>query len=55
MLEMGTCSSLQSPKLTVVVQCCSNLVTVQARDDDDDEEVHLHALPTMTEQFQLFE
>jgi hypothetical protein len=49
MLEVGICSSLQSPQLTGVVQWCSNLVTVLAREDA---EVHLHALQTMAEQFQ---
>jgi hypothetical protein len=49
MLEVGICSSLWSPKLTRVVQWCSNLVIVLVREDV---EVHLHALQTMTEQFQ---
>jgi hypothetical protein len=52
MLEVGTCSSLQSPKLTRVVQRCCNLVNVLAREDV---EFHLHALETKTEQFQLCE
>jgi hypothetical protein len=39
-------------KLTRVVQWCSNLVIVLVREGA---EVHLHALKTMTEQFQLCE
>jgi hypothetical protein len=52
MLELGTSSSLQSPKLTRVVQRCSHLVTALAREDA---EVHFHALQTTTEQLQLSE
>jgi hypothetical protein len=50
MLEVVICSSLQSPKLTRVVQLCSKVVIVLARESA---EVHLHALQAMTEQFQL--
>jgi hypothetical protein len=45
------CLTLVS-KLTRVVQWCSNLVIVLAREDV---EVHLHTLQTMTEQLQLCE
>jgi hypothetical protein len=48
MLEVGTCSPVQSPKLTTVVQYCSAVVTVLSREDG---EVPLHDLQTMTEQF----
>jgi hypothetical protein len=51
MLGVGIRSSLCSPKLIRVVQLCSNLVIMLAREDD----VHIHALLTMTEQFQLCE
>jgi hypothetical protein len=47
MLEVGISFSLYSRKLTVVVQRCSHLVIVLAREDV---EVHLHAAQTMTEQ-----
>jgi hypothetical protein len=43
---MGICSSLWSPKLTTVVQWCSNLMIVMAREDA---ELHFHAIHTMTE------
>jgi hypothetical protein len=52
MLEVGICSSLQSPKLTTMVQCCSNEVTVLAREDVD---VYLHAVQAATNQSQLCE
>jgi hypothetical protein len=52
MLEVGLCSSLYSQNLTRVVQWCSNLVIVLAREGA---EVHLHALQSITEQFQLWE
>jgi hypothetical protein len=45
MLEVGICSSLYFPKLTEMVQWCSDVVIVLAREDV---EVHLHALQTMT-------
>jgi hypothetical protein len=51
-LEVGICSPLESPKLTRVVQWCSNVMIVLARKDF---EVHLNALQTMPEQFQLCE
>jgi hypothetical protein len=49
MLKMGICSSLQSRELTRVVQWSSYLVILLAREDA---EVHLHAIQTMTEEFQ---
>jgi hypothetical protein len=52
MLEMGNCSSLLFPKLTRVVQQCSDLVIVLTREDA---EVLVHALQTVTEQFGLYE
>jgi hypothetical protein len=52
MLNMGISSSLPSPKLTRVVQRCSNVLIVL---DSEDVEVHLHALIAMTEQLQLCE
>jgi hypothetical protein len=52
MLEVGIYSSLSSPKLTIVVQGCPNLMIVLAREDV---EVHHHALKTKAEQFQLCE
>jgi hypothetical protein len=52
MSEVGICPSLYILKLTTVVQRCSNLVIVLAREDV---EVHLHALQSTTEQFQLCE
>jgi hypothetical protein len=51
-LKAGICSSLKSPNLTRVVQRCSDLVIVLAREDV---EVHVHVLQTMTEQFQMCE
>jgi hypothetical protein len=33
MLEVGICSSLQSPKLTKMLQWCSNLMIMLARED----------------------
>jgi hypothetical protein len=52
MLDVEICSPLKSPKLTTVVQYYSNLVIVLAREVV---KVHLHALQTMTEHFQLCE
>jgi hypothetical protein len=46
MLAVGICSSLKSPKLTRMVQWCSNLVIMRARKYV---EIQLHALQTMTE------
>jgi hypothetical protein len=48
MLEVGICSSFWSPKLIRLFHWCSNLVIVLAREDVN---VHLQALPTITEQF----
>jgi hypothetical protein len=47
-LDVGICSSLQSPKLTSVVILVIMLTWKDA-------EVHLHALQTVTEHFQLCE
>jgi hypothetical protein len=51
-LEVEICSSLKPPKLTTIVQCCSNEVTVLTSEDVD---VHLHAVQAATAQFQLCE
>jgi hypothetical protein len=52
MFDMKISSSFLSPKLTRMVQWCSNMTTVLAREYV---EVRLHALQTTTEQFQLCE
>jgi hypothetical protein len=48
-LQVGICSSLQSPKLTNAVQWCSNIENVLEKEHD----VHFQALQLMTKQSQL--